>query len=175
MDKFQPSGWTPIAGALKQSQNALKEFDAENNTNLIYMVSDGIGTCDGDPVKVAESFSDSQSKPIINIIGYQADAEAQKQLQKMAEVSDGIYSTVSDPEGLEEEFNRAEKVLEAWQQWKEDALQDLDAMSVNNKVDIMEVTNDWYFKTLAQGNNLTAAINLAEEVGVVTFEQKQNY
>lgn len=173
LDEFHPSGWTPIAGALKESQKAMKEFDAENNTNLIYLVSDGIGTCGGDPVKVAESFSDSQSKPIINIIGYQADVEAQKQLQNMADVSDGIYSTVNDPEGLEEEFNRAEKVLEAWEQWKEDALQDLDTMSVDNTVDIMELTNDWYSKTLAQGNNLNAAINLAEEAGVVTFDQEQ--
>ncbi|SDQ28460.1 vWA domain-containing protein [Virgibacillus salinus] len=173
LNKFSPKGWTPIAAALKQSKEALKQFEAKNNSNLIYLVSDGVSTCDGDPVKVAKSLSNSNAKPVINIIGYQADGKAQEQLQKMAEASNGVYTTANDQNELEEEFDRAEEVLELWKEWKEDALQDLDAMSVNNGFDIMELSNNWHFRSLSQGNHLLATINLAEEAGIVTFEQEQ--
>ncbi|TFJ92770.1 VWA domain-containing protein [Lentibacillus salicampi] len=113
LGQFDPKGWTPLADALKQSEDALKKFDAENNTNLIYVVSDGIETCGGDPVEVAESLSESNAQPIINIIGFQTDAEAQKQLEQMADVSGGIFAKADDQDQLQEEFERAEEVLEA--------------------------------------------------------------
>ncbi|MUV39190.1 uncharacterized protein JNUCC1_03063 [Lentibacillus sp. JNUCC-1] len=107
-----------MADALKQAEDALKEFDTAHNTNLIYVVSDGVETCDGDPVQVAKSLSESNAQPIINIIGFNVDTDAQKQLKQMADVSGGIFSTADNQKQLEEEFNRAEKVLEAWEAWK---------------------------------------------------------
>ncbi|GAA0588703.1 hypothetical protein GCM10009001_00740 [Virgibacillus siamensis] len=172
LDEFSPKGWTPIASALKQSRNAFKNLDAKKNTNLIYLVSDGIGTCGGNPVKVAKSLSNSNAKPIINIIGYHSDAKAQKQLQKMAKASDGVYTTVNEQKALAEEFNRAEEVLEAWKEWKEKAMQDVEYSGVENEIDIMEFTNNWYSKTLGQSNSLIAAINVAEDAGLITFDQK---
>ncbi|MFC4558654.1 VWA domain-containing protein [Virgibacillus kekensis] len=172
LNQFNPSGWTPIAAALKQSKNALKQFDTKTNTNLIYLVSDGIGTCDGNPVEVAESLSKSNAKPIINIIGFGADAKAQSQLQKMAEVSGGIYSTVNDQRGLAEEFERAEEVLEAWEDWKEDAIEDLDMVGVHNSFDIMKITNDWSSISTSQSNNLVKVIGIAQDLGIITIDQR---
>uniref|UniRef100_UPI00037029EA VWA domain-containing protein n=1 Tax=Alkalibacillus haloalkaliphilus TaxID=94136 RepID=UPI00037029EA len=65
LNQFEPRGWTPLADALEQSREALAEYDASNHTNLIYIVSDGIETCDGDPVKVAQSLAESNAQPII--------------------------------------------------------------------------------------------------------------
>ncbi|WP_017185814.1 VWA domain-containing protein, partial [Alkalibacillus haloalkaliphilus] len=64
LNQFEPRGWTPLADALEQSREALSEYDASNHTNLIYVVSDGIETCDGDPVKVAQSLAESNAQPI---------------------------------------------------------------------------------------------------------------
>ncbi|WP_430784496.1 vWA domain-containing protein [Virgibacillus flavescens] len=175
LNQFKPSGWTPIAGALKQSKEALKKFDAKNNTNLIYLVSDGIGTCDGEPVKIAKSLSKSNAQPIINIIGYQADATAQKQLQEMADVSDGVYSTVNDSAGLQEEFDRAEEVLQAWKEWKEDALQEADFADTDSYFDILGITNEWSFTTDSQQNTLYNLMYVAEEAGIINFKQQQNF
>src|SRR5690606_41143319 len=52
-------GWTPVAGALESAKESFAGLDAETNTNLIYLVSDGIETCDGDPVAAAKNFADS--------------------------------------------------------------------------------------------------------------------
>ncbi|WP_430784479.1 VWA domain-containing protein [Virgibacillus flavescens] len=172
LNQFKPSGWTPIAEALKESKKALSQFDTKDNTNLIYLVSDGIETCGGNPVKVAESLSKSNAEPIINIVGFGADAKAQNQLQEMAEISDGIYATVNDQRELAEEFDRAEEVLEAWGDWKEDALKDLDAIGVDNSFDIMKITNDWSSISISQSNNLVKVIGIAEEVELITNDQR---
>src|SRR5699024_10796967 len=113
-----------LADALEEADEALEEFDAEENTNLIYVVSDGIETCGGEPVEIAESLANSDAEPIINIIGFNVDDDAHKQLKEMAGVSDGVFSEANDQKVMEEEFDRAEETLEAWEDWKEDAEQD---------------------------------------------------
>ncbi|SFD94560.1 Ca-activated chloride channel family protein [Lentibacillus persicus] len=173
LNQFQPKGWTPLADALTQAQDALKEFNPEKNTNLIYVVSDGIETCDGDPVEVAKSLSESNASPIINIIGFQTDAEAQKQLEEMAKVSGGIFASANNEEELQEEFDRAEEVLKAWKDWKDGAIRDLDAMEVDNSFDIMALHNDWSSTTLSVKNNMNRLSDIAENLGFYTLDQKQ--
>ncbi|WP_174614161.1 VWA domain-containing protein [Virgibacillus ihumii] len=175
LNGFKPSGWTPIAAALKQSQKTMKKFDSKKNTNLIYLVSDGIGTCDGDPVKVAKSFSKSNAKPIINIIGFQTDSKAQKQLEKMAEASDGIFTSVSNQEGLKEEFSRAEEVLRAWKDWKEQALNDAEYQKVEHSFDILGLTNEWGYKTDVLTTQLYTIITMLNEKGYITNEQEEKF
>lgn len=173
LNKFSPKGWTPIASALKQSEKALSKFDAKNNTNLIYLVSDGIGTCDGNPVKIAKELSKSNSKPIINIIGFQTDAKAQKQLEEMAKVSDGIYASAENQEELKAEFERGEKVLEAWKKWKEESIDNIDAKEVENSFDILEIHNEWSFNTLETSNDMASVADVAQNIGIITHEQKE--
>ncbi|GEL76468.1 VWA domain-containing protein [Tenuibacillus multivorans] len=173
LNQFKPSGWTPLADALKQSQEALKPYNSSDNTNLIYVVSDGVETCDGDPVAVAESLSQSNAKPIINIIGFQTDAEAQKQLEEMAEITGGIFASARNEEELQSEFERAEKVLEAWNKWKEDAMYEIDVQRVENSFDILAVNNDWYFATLKTDNQLNSFSNVLQNIEYITHEQKK--
>ncbi|MEW4309235.1 VWA domain-containing protein [Rossellomorea marisflavi] len=159
LNSFEPKGWTPIEGALKESQKALSQFDAEMNTNLIYLVSDGVETCDGDPVSFAKEFADSNIKPIVNVIGFNVDAEAKKQLQSVSDNTNGIYTTVTNSEQLEEEFNRAKDVLESWERWKDDALRDSDAKRVDGSFDILSYTNDFYSVSLSQDLNISALLD----------------
>ncbi|MFD2638753.1 VWA domain-containing protein [Piscibacillus salipiscarius] len=173
LNQFKPMGWTPLADALKQSQEALSQFDAKKNTNLIYVVSDGIETCDGDPIAVAKELSKSNAQPIINIIGFQTDAEAQKQLEMMAEVSGGIFASASNEEELQKEFDRAEKVLESWNQWKDDAMYDIEVQETDNYFDILGISNDWYFTTLGVDNNLHSFADVLEEIEFITYEQSK--
>ncbi|SEP98516.1 Ca-activated chloride channel family protein [Piscibacillus halophilus] len=173
LNQFESSGWTPLADALKQSQEALSEFDSSNHTNLIYVVSDGIETCDGDPIAVAKELSDSNAQPIINIIGFQTDAEAQQQLEEMAEVTGGIFASAKDEKELQEEFERAEAVLEAWEDWKKDSLYEIDVQRVENNFDIMKVHNDYSFTTLSTRNNLNSYADVLKRVELITHKQKK--
>lgn len=123
-------------------------------------------------MKVAESLADSNAKPIINIIGFQTDAEAQKQLEEMAEVSGGIFASAQNEEELQEEFDRAEEVLQAWENWKKNANRDLDAIEVDNSFDIMGLHNEWNASTLSIKNNMKRLSNVAEDLGFFTLDQK---
>lgn len=98
--KAKPAGWTPIGFALKEAQKDLAAFQGDANTNIVYLVSDGISTCDDDPVGSAKALYDSDITPIINVIGFNVDQEGQKQLQEVAKVTEGTYQNVQMAEGL---------------------------------------------------------------------------
>lgn len=173
LDQFKPSGWTPVASSLEASKKAFEQYDGSNNTNLIYLVSDGIETCDGNPVAVAKSFSESNISPIINVIGFDADVKAQQQLKEVAKSAKGIYTTVTSGEQLKEEFERARDVLEAWEDWKKDSLRNVQASKVDNSFDILAFTNDWSFKAQRQENNVSYTIGYLRKEGKITFQQEE--
>ncbi|MDV2581456.1 VWA domain-containing protein [Alkalibacillus haloalkaliphilus] len=164
LNQFEPRGWTPLADALEQSREALSEYDASNHTNLIYVVSDGIETCDGDPVKVAQSLAESNAQPIINIIGFHTDAEAQRQLEEMAEVTDGIFATARDEDELKREFERAEEVLKAWEDWKEDNLREIELQEIYNQSDINNTRVNW------RTRNTTTSVTLHQVFDILWME-----
>jgi Ca-activated chloride channel family protein len=118
LDKFRPTGWTPLAAAIEQAKNDLSGKMGENVENIIYVVSDGIETCGGDPVKAAKELHQSEIQAIVNIIGFDVDNAGQRALKKVAEAGGGKYTTVSTGEDLrkhlEEEY---ERLAEEWDMW----------------------------------------------------------
>lgn len=117
LQAVQPAGWTPIANALEESE---KDIPENSSTAIVYVVSDGIETCDGDPVKVAEQLNQKGVQPIINIIGFQVDDEAQELLKQVAEAGKGEFTYAGNKQDLEdywkEEYDRLQEAWETWQQ-----------------------------------------------------------
>jgi Ca-activated chloride channel homolog len=138
LDQVKPTGWTPISLALKEAQKDLSKFNGENNTNIVYLVSDGIETCDQDPVDAAKDLYDSNLNPIINVIGFDVDGEGQRQLKEIADTTEGIYSNVEDQAGLKAELEKINSVAEAWDKWKEKGEQSIELKEVQNSLDIFE-------------------------------------
>ncbi|MFC4353516.1 VWA domain-containing protein [Chryseomicrobium palamuruense] len=171
MDQFEPAGWTPIAGALESAAESFEGLDGETNTNLIYLVSDGIETCDGDPVSAAKSFAGSNISPIINVIGFNADSEAQQQLKEVAKEANGTYTNVQNAEGLRNEFERTEDILQKWQQWSVGALNNRNWTSVHATVDINNFSLAWNNNARAQVNSEYNAMNVLLEEEKITYDQ----
>jgi Ca-activated chloride channel homolog len=101
LNKFKPSGWTPIAASIKAGYDDLKIKAAENTENILYVVSDGIETCDGDPVEEARKLANSDLQVKVNIIGFNVDDEGQRQLKAAAQAGNGQYYTVNSKVELE--------------------------------------------------------------------------
>src|SRR5690606_22122986 len=118
LDKFRPTGWTPLAAAIEQAKSDLRGKTGEKVENIIYVVSDGIETCGGDPVKAAKELHQSEIQAIVNIIGFDVDNEGQRALKKVAEAGGGKYTTVNTGEDLrkhlEEEY---ERLADEWEMW----------------------------------------------------------
>lgn len=118
LNRFQPNGWTPLAKAIEDSAQDFGQQTEPGTKNVIYVVSDGKETCDGDPVQAAKKLNQSQIQAIVNIIGFDVKNEEQKALKEIAAAGQGEYIRADTPEQLQRELEREamEKRL-AWSRW----------------------------------------------------------
>lgn len=97
LDSFESKGWTPLAGAIEKAFDMTKDMEG---TITIYIVSDGVETCDGDPVQAAKNFANKNPESQVNIIGFQVDKKAEDQLKKVAEAGNGDYFYAKNAEEM---------------------------------------------------------------------------
>jgi Ca-activated chloride channel family protein len=100
---FRPRGFTPIAGALEEAKAAFtgKEGDA----NRIVLVSDGVETCGGDPVRVARELKREGISVTVDIVGFDIENNADAdRLREIAEVSGGEYTDARTADELDRFF-----------------------------------------------------------------------
>ncbi|WP_102349117.1 VWA domain-containing protein [Bacillus sp. Marseille-P3661] len=95
LSKFQPSGWTPLAATIKAGYGDLQVNASEQSENILFIVSDGIETCGGNPVEEAKKIANSDLNVKVNIIGFNVDDAGQKQLKETAKAGNGTYFTVN--------------------------------------------------------------------------------
>mgnify|MGYP001375886042 CR=1 FL=1 len=166
LDKFRPTGWTPLAAAIEEAKKDLSGKTGENVENIIYVVSDGIETCGGDPVKAAKELHQSEIQAIVNIIGFDVDNEGQRALKKVAEAGGGKYTTVSTGEDLrkhlEGEYNRLRR---EWRSWGVES--SLDAMRHwgNKREKLGELTTLFSDKNREENNRMLDAKNYLQSQG----------
>lgn len=174
LNLINPSGWTPTDLALQKASEDLKGKSSDNNTNIIYLVSDGISTCDDDPVKTAKSLYESDLKPVINVIGFNVDTEAKKQLEEVSKVTNGIYTDVNDYGALKKEFEEVEKVAKEWKEWLSNIDKELQS---NSKINLIEIYN--YAARLQQSvikydNELTNGLDFSLENKLISQSDYDN-
>ena len=104
---LSPTGYTPLAGALDLSGRVIADLGgAEDDTfaPVIYMLSDGEETCDGDPVAAAARLYGAGVKTVVNTIGFDVDAETAAQLQGIADAAGGLYYPADTAEALRDQL-----------------------------------------------------------------------
>ncbi|MBS4174897.1 VWA domain-containing protein [Bacillus sp. FJAT-49736] len=109
LNKFNASGWTPLASAIEKAEKELLTASNEKTKNFIYVVSDGIETCGGNPVQAAKEAKSSEMDVQINIIGFDVDGEADRQLKEVANAGGGQYTSVKNKQQLNEEVTKSWK------------------------------------------------------------------
>lgn len=102
LNSFSASGWTPLASAIEEANDLLVNYSKEEYKNIVYIVSDGIETCEGDPVAAAKKLNESDIEAKVNIIGFDVDDKGQNQLKQVAEAGGGSYTTVRNQSEFEE-------------------------------------------------------------------------
>jgi len=104
VNSFSPKGWTPLASAIKQAQTVL-QTGGINNKNIIYVVSDGLETCGGDPAKIASEVNKSNSKVEVNIIGFAVNNDEQTKLKEAAVSGGGKFYLANNSSDLNKVFS----------------------------------------------------------------------
>jgi len=118
----KPAGWTPIGKAL-----ATTKEDIPDNASamVVYVVSDGIETCGGDPVAEAKKLAGEGIEPIINIIGFQVDNEAQQLLKEVAKAGNGEFTFANSKQDLDKYWKvEYERLSKAWEEWRNAGLEE---------------------------------------------------
>lgn len=113
LQSFEPTGWTPIAGALEKVEEAFANVQGPNKRVII--VSDGIETCEGDPVAVARRLNESGLNVQVDVIGFDInEADAVQQMQAIAAAGGGFYFDARTQAALDQYFNDQLDVI--WKQ-----------------------------------------------------------
>ena len=94
MQRFQPVGWTPLAAAITKA-GASFTADKQPGAQVVYVVSDGLETCGGDPVAAARALNAGSVRAIVNVIGFDLTAADRAQLKAVADAGGGTFVETS--------------------------------------------------------------------------------
>lgn len=102
--QFQPTGWTPIAASLDRAAQAFG--GREGQANRIVLVTDGIETCDGDPVAAATRLKQAGIAVTVDVVGFDVQGSSdQAALRAVAEATGGTYVNAGDAGALNAYFD----------------------------------------------------------------------
>lgn len=104
LNQFQPTGYTPIAAALTRAAEAFA--GTEGAGNRVILVTDGIETCEGDPVAAAAALKQAGIAVTVDVVGFDVEGDADREaLQRIAEATGGTYTNARDAAELDRYFD----------------------------------------------------------------------
>ncbi|MBS4208649.1 VWA domain-containing protein [Bacillus sp. FJAT-50079] len=175
LEKAQPAGWTPIQLAINEAQKDLAEFQGDHNTNIVYLVSDGVSTCDDDPVAAAKQLYESDITPIVNVIGFNVDNEGQTQLKEVAKVTEGTYEDVQNAESLQNELDQMKEIAKSWEKWKKQKEQGISHDRIKNDLDIFVYESKEYKKRVDEGSQIGTALQYLYQQRKLMSRESHDY
>lgn len=117
LDGVGAVGWTPLAKAISDAASDVPDDATEA---VLYVVSDGLETCGGDPVQAARDVAAGGIRPVINVIGFEVGAEERAALESVADAGGGTYVHASDAQTLERYLQKEQQRHRlAWIEWRE--------------------------------------------------------
>lgn len=123
LNQFSPTGFTPIAASIEAAKEDLLAAGGEQVESIIYIVSDGEETCDGDPAKAARELHESEINAVVNIIGFDVANEEQEALMTIAEAGGGEYFSANSANQLKEILReRRNELISEWREWQNENL-----------------------------------------------------
>ncbi|MEK4920827.1 VWA domain-containing protein [Cytobacillus sp. FSL R5-0569] len=171
LNSFEPAGWTPLAASILEAKDDLSNLSAENNINVVYIVSDGIETCDGDPVAAAKELKDSGISPVVNVIGFDLAKDDEQQLKDIASAAEGNYLNVKNQNQLDNEFNKTVKESQKWLEWSSSEKFDALVQSSQERMELMKVQSEWFFSMANEEKMITQSISELENQKKLTKNQ----
>ncbi|GGA90065.1 vWA domain-containing protein [Ornithinibacillus halotolerans] len=148
LEGVKPGGQTPLAASISKAYDDIQNKAEEGAENIVYIVSDGLETCGGNPVEEAEKLNQSDMQAVVNIIGFDVDDEGQNELKKIADAGAGKYLTVKSQKEIEEFFNQEKRELDkAWLSWQSDNVDDYYAKEREKLNQVHDLKNKIYEKS----------------------------
>lgn len=103
LQRFRPTGYTPLATALRKARSAFAGKDGD--INRIILVTDGVETCGGDPVLEARRLKRAGIAVTTDVVGFDvADPDEARRLRAIAAASGGSYTDARAEAALDDFF-----------------------------------------------------------------------
>ncbi|MFD4819646.1 VWA domain-containing protein [Peribacillus butanolivorans] len=167
----KPAGWTPIANALKSVK---QDINPETTDSIVYVVSDGIETCGGNPVQIAKELNQSKVKTVVNIIGFDVDNEGQKMLRQVATSGGGEFTSIDNDETLKNYLDKTyDKLRGEWTRWKEKGAGEANIQKEQKQGTINRTQETMQGLANKEHSNLLAALKYLETKKENAFPQNE--
>ncbi|MGR3794425.1 vWA domain-containing protein [Vannielia sp. SX4] len=144
IDALRPVGYTPLAGALEEAGRLIASLpegkEGESPVPVVYLISDGEETCDGDPVAAAKVLIEAGVKTTVNTIGFAVDAETEAQLQAIAEAGGGNYYPAEDANALQRQLNAIKEAEDSGHRYRYCVEQNVGKIGVATHNEIIRIT-----------------------------------
>ncbi|PID99940.1 MAG: hypothetical protein CSA79_05895 [Thiothrix nivea] len=106
---IKPRGKTPISDSLQRAANKL-HFTEDKAT--VILISDGKETCEADPCATAKALEEQGVDFVAHVIGFNVDANTDKQLECIANATGGEYFSAKNADDLNNAMRKAVKEVE---------------------------------------------------------------
>lgn len=136
LNSVKATGWTPLAAAITKAGQSFTPTSGEGE-QVIFVVSDGLETCGGDPVAAARALRQSDVKAAVNIIGFNIPEKERKALESVAGAGGGMFTNVASGKELEERLRVQSANLEEKVAYDSEALETKN----NNNTSALEASN----------------------------------
>lgn len=100
VERMTATGWTPLAAALERLASLFKPSEVAGE-QVVWVVSDGVETCGGDPVAAARALNEGGAKVVVNIIGFDVPARERGALEAVAKAGGGVFKEARTGRDLE--------------------------------------------------------------------------
>lgn len=162
MDSFQPKGWTPIAGSLNFAKDIFKKAGPEDKNYLI-LLSDGVESCDGNPLSAAENLKREIPNVKLMVIEFTTDNEIERYLDLVAKYGGGEAMNATTSVKIAKAFEKQLLFI------KRECLQmTFQKTSLRYKANNLENLNCWLDGNKKEGadfNNNLVSKSLVSEAG----------
>lgn len=166
LSQFDAAGWTPLAAAIKAGGEDLRVNASSKTQNMIFVVSDGVETCGGNPVEEAKKLADSDLHAEVNVLGFNLDSEGQKQLKKVADEGNGKYANVKSRIDFQKTFQSM--LAEANAVVRELNQKAVHGININNHTirlndQVLKLHSNFFDFAAEENSNLRMAVNVLRD------------
>ncbi|MFD1428287.1 vWA domain-containing protein [Kroppenstedtia sanguinis] len=157
------TGWTPLADAIQKSGKTLKSSGDGKSKNLVYIVSDGLETCGGDPAKEAKALQKDGVSATVNIIGFDVDSTEQQALKEVAEAGGGTFTSANSKSDLESYFKREyEGLIGEWLRYGMNVEIDAITQSTQKLRELWKIRDQFVEMENREQSNIRKAVDFLE-------------
>lgn len=156
---INPTGWTPLGVSIENGAKDFANYQGENQLNILYVISDGIETCGGDPVASASNLKTLGVKPILGIIGFNVNPTQEINLKQIAQAGEGHYAAADSADTLVKELAQIHQLANAKYDWQ--PLTEVQLLELSNHLTNkgnLEAQSAFTDRVIAENNVINTAI-----------------